>query len=223
MRDLHTVFDVLIPIPYSPYGLEILEGSGIVGRQRGTSYVIDYEGNCYGAENLRSFEARVFRAAERAAVNYPTVARMAIGQDEAFVKVGEYDHAAGTLVLFDNPTGLRMLQEWLGDEPVPGERRETSDLWRVVQVHAAAAGGEVPPNDRDVPGVYDVEVPCLCWQDGAVAAAALHRFHSVVPVGDMDAFEFAVRDGHRELVPAVEHTAEGGVIGGAVSKREVAA
>ncbi|PKM46905.1 MAG: hypothetical protein CVV05_00375 [Gammaproteobacteria bacterium HGW-Gammaproteobacteria-1] len=223
MRGAPNIFDVLIPIPYSPYGMMILQGSGVIGRRQGDNYVIDYEGNCYGAESLLSFESRVLRAADRASVNYPTAARMAILAPGAFVKVGEYDYASKALVLFDSAPGLRMLREWLGDEPLPQVRRAASDLWRVVQVHAVAANGDaVSLEDHDVPGVYDVEVPGLLWDDATVATAALRRFHGVVPVADTEALQFTVRDGDRELMPAEEDVAEVDVCGGAVSKRNVA-
>lgn len=224
MSDELTNFDVLVPSPYSPYAMEILAGSGVVGYRSNGIYLIDYEGNRYGASNLEKFEERLLHAAGRAAERYPTVARLAPAALDAFVKVGEYDYSTKELTLYSNPASLRMLERWLEHEPLPVCRREVYDGWRTVQIHATAIHAPVSVEDADVAGVYDVEIPPLLLADNKAAAAALYRFHCVVPVSMPEDFEFTVRDGGRDLGGADEDVPESAaVLGGAVSKREVVA
>ena len=55
----------------------IKSGSAIVGTyDEYGGLTIDFEGNLYGAENLKTYEQRLIVAAGRHAHNYPTVARM---------------------------------------------------------------------------------------------------------------------------------------------------
>jgi hypothetical protein len=71
--------------------LSIREGSGIVGATSPEPVtgrvVIDYEGNLYGAANVRTWADRVLQAEGRHRVQYPTVAREAVRPD-ALVRVG---------------------------------------------------------------------------------------------------------------------------------------
>jgi hypothetical protein len=94
MKRLH----VLVPRSDSRAGLTIDPGSGIVTalqppsglrRQRIEVY---FEGNRYGAENMRRFEERVLHAAGRLDKHYPTIARGVFLADE-FVVVGTFTFA----------------------------------------------------------------------------------------------------------------------------------
>lgn len=59
----------------------IAPGSGICAKalekaSPGSTFKIDYEGNLYGASNVKSHEQKLLHAAGRSDVNYPTVARI---------------------------------------------------------------------------------------------------------------------------------------------------
>lgn len=70
----------------------ILAGSGIVGSPLdGNGRIrLDYEGNKYRAANIVTFADRVYHAAGRHLVNYPTVARMVI-TPERVLPVATFD------------------------------------------------------------------------------------------------------------------------------------
>lgn len=69
------VVTVLVPRPGTPAGNRIDVGSGIVTADATSDRVlVYYEGNRYGAMNLRTFEERVFHATARLVERYPTVA-----------------------------------------------------------------------------------------------------------------------------------------------------
>lgn len=75
--------------------MTIAPGSGIVAAQKEGMFHIHYEGNLYGAENLRTWEERLLHAAGRAYQNYPTTARMAMPESVAldhFLVVGKLDY-----------------------------------------------------------------------------------------------------------------------------------
>lgn len=103
-------------------------GSGIVGTveawpvHQGDHVLIDYEGNRYGAVNLRTFADRVARAWDRQSVRYPTVARMVVHK-QALVEVGEYDQAEGVVRV----TNAAALADWLDVEVIdPAELHVTN-------------------------------------------------------------------------------------------------
>jgi hypothetical protein len=90
--------NVYVPIA-GPAQEVILRGSGIVGTEVPTlppQVVIDYEGNAYGAVNLRTWADRVARAADRHETRYPTVARMTV-RVEQLLWVGVYENGQVTL------------------------------------------------------------------------------------------------------------------------------
>jgi hypothetical protein len=62
--------------------------------------VIYYEGNLYGAENLRTWEQRLECAAGRLVAKYPTVARMTV-ENTAVRPLGEYDTVTKTVTWYD--------------------------------------------------------------------------------------------------------------------------
>ena len=86
--------DVLIPKPNSSKRKLIKAGSGIVATNRPDgSTDIYFEGNLYGAENLRSYWGRLLCAAGRLSQKYPTVARL-VDKDwgENFDRIGVFDY-----------------------------------------------------------------------------------------------------------------------------------
>jgi hypothetical protein len=54
----------------------IAKGSGITAKSLRDNFQIDYEGNLYGACNMKTYEQRLLHAASRGMENYPTVARI---------------------------------------------------------------------------------------------------------------------------------------------------
>jgi hypothetical protein len=113
---------VLVPKPDSIAALTIDRGSGIVcdpltvmsGAVSGDEMIdVYYEGNRYGAINMRTFSERVKQAAGRLQQRYPTVAHGAFLRSE-FAVVGTYrfenDWSSQELTITD---GERLL-EWLG-------------------------------------------------------------------------------------------------------------
>jgi len=84
----HDVLQVLVPRPGTDAAHRIARGSGIVGRAGlSPTVTVDFEGNIYHAENLRTFAQRVQHAADRLLQHYPTVARSTFAR-HAFDVVG---------------------------------------------------------------------------------------------------------------------------------------
>ncbi len=113
----HATFTVYVPNEKGAK-FNIAKGSGIVGRPHekitGTA-MLDYEGNCYRAENLRKYEERVMHAASRAVEHYPTVARMGLHTEtvnECFVAVGTYDYHEDRIEVTD-AAAQALLDAWL--------------------------------------------------------------------------------------------------------------
>ncbi len=93
---------VNVLIPKKGQVNNIKNGSGIVSLQNVDEHRIWYEGNLYGAENLKTLEDRVMLAASRAITKAPTVAFDYVPpavMDEKFIKVGEYCYQSKTLTL----------------------------------------------------------------------------------------------------------------------------
>lgn len=107
-----------IYLPRHPLGTTISPGSGIVGSDSDDRelVVIDFEGNIYGAENLRTYEQRVMHAAGRQVTKYPTVARKHLsraGVERDFEIVGTLDYERLSLNLITRRHGPT---EYLSDE-----------------------------------------------------------------------------------------------------------
>ncbi len=105
---------IYVPAPGHPALAGIAPGSGIVGSPerlvgRGGPDIelvtIDYEGNLYGASNVRTWADRVLVAEGRQRVWYPTVARRVV-PSEALVRVG-------TLHIHDDESEFTMPQLWV--------------------------------------------------------------------------------------------------------------
>jgi len=102
------MIDVYVPGPNCP--ISIVDGSGIVGcRHKGDLIEIYFEGNIYGASELRPHLARVRHAYFRMREHYPTVARAVVPATE-LTHVGYYDEVSDELHITNQPE----LDRWLG-------------------------------------------------------------------------------------------------------------
>lgn len=114
-------------VPAGDALFDIDRGSGIVGEDTGdmagklpTGEVeIDFEGNRFGAENIRTYADRVWVAAARHVGRTPTVARMVV-PDEALIYVGDFHDGRIDV----DPVNFRVLAEWLGSEDSLFDPRE---------------------------------------------------------------------------------------------------
>lgn len=105
---MNEVLTIYVPKGESPWAMRIARGSGIVGKidERTGRLLIHYEGNIYGAENLRTYGDRVHQAAGRLRVNYPTVAT-ALVDPAHFKAIGRLD---GNDITIDD---VETLDAWL--------------------------------------------------------------------------------------------------------------
>jgi hypothetical protein len=119
---------IYVPVPSSHLRNLIARGSGIVGTPQGNGRVlIDYEGNLYGAENLKTYEERVYHAHDHhtwGAYGYPTVAR-ALVEAKELEPVGSFDPETKTVQI--NEHGI--LDEWLMD---PADLDENAEFPREI-------------------------------------------------------------------------------------------
>lgn len=105
-------FKVYIPKESSRLTAVIAKGSGIVSCTE--EYIpghvkIFYEGNLYGAENLETFEDKLYIASSRAVANYPTIAKMMVPLDQ-LVCIGEYNFTDKKFKL--NSECVDVLDQW---------------------------------------------------------------------------------------------------------------
>jgi uncharacterized protein YdhG (YjbR/CyaY superfamily) len=104
-------------VPADPEALFIAKGSAIVAKSEPDAtgrVTVYFEGNLYGAENLRRFEERLLSASGRAATFYPTSA-IASFNARQLKRVGTYDYATGRLDVTDQAA----LDDWLAVETSP--------------------------------------------------------------------------------------------------------
>jgi len=84
--------EALILVPKTP--TQIDPKSGIcASRLPSGEFQIDYEGNRFGAENLRTYEQRLLHALDRGKTKYPTVAR----QFQPLASLEENFHIVGII------------------------------------------------------------------------------------------------------------------------------
>ena len=97
--------------------LPIARGSAIVGAGeiREGMTMVYFEGNLYGAENLRRFDERVEHAAARLVEKYPTAARMQ-AETAHLMQVGLYDTDSHSL----DVTHPEALEAWAGERVASG-------------------------------------------------------------------------------------------------------
>ncbi len=109
---MNPVLTVYVPHPEGYLGRTIAKGSGIVGvPAEGGAVLIYYEGNIYGAQNIRTYEDKIYHAADRLVAKYPTVART-WAKPEDLVRVGTYDHPARTFR--PDPGAQTAIDAWTG-------------------------------------------------------------------------------------------------------------
>lgn len=107
---------VYVPAVDSRIRATIRKGSGIVGTieappGEGGRLVLDFEGNLYRAENIKTYADRVLHAAGRHTQRYPTVARISARLADV-VCIGYWDEGHGRVVpVLDD--GWKVLEEWL--------------------------------------------------------------------------------------------------------------
>ena len=109
-KETHILF-----IPAKDTDLGIAPASAIIAAIDQSSpdrVLIHFEGNLYGAENLKTYESRIRQAAGRQVDRYPTTAKMVVARDQ-LVEVGRYDYA--------NDRVLNLLNEHLLTDWIPNE------------------------------------------------------------------------------------------------------
>jgi hypothetical protein len=110
---------VLVPKPGSRAADMIDAGSGVVTDEASWTglpeALVYFEGNRYGAENLRTFDQRVLSAAGRLDQRYPTVAKAMLPIDD-FVPVGLFTYTADwttSALALDPEMDPEILARWL--------------------------------------------------------------------------------------------------------------
>jgi hypothetical protein len=110
---------VLVPKPQTVAACVIVAGSGIVAEEAtrpGRHLEVYFEGNKFGAVNLKTYPDRIKSAAGRLALRYPTVARGFFDPAD-FVVVGTFtfttDWYETRLRLTDEAT----VAEWIAEKP----------------------------------------------------------------------------------------------------------
>ena len=85
------VCKVFVPKASSQMHSHIIKGSAVVGMEsHGGRVLIYFEGNMYGAENVKTFEEKCTVAAGRLALSAPTIAKCLVDVSEV-IEVGEFD------------------------------------------------------------------------------------------------------------------------------------
>lgn len=132
------MFKIYVPVG-TPAEQLIARGSAVVGRgdvSEGRTLVY-YEGNLYGAQNMRVFADRVTHAAGRMREAYPTIAK-ALLPIESLREVGVGDLSSLTLTFINDREAL---QDWLESEELPLASGERWIPGREVWEETVAAGG----------------------------------------------------------------------------------
>lgn len=109
------LLSLYIPSPSCSYPIH--PGSAIVGStpQDDVQVLVYFEGNLYGAENMRAYEQRVEHAAGRLTQRYPTIAKAMLRPTD-LVRVGSYETDAHLLEI-EQPDAL---ETWAGEKVVSG-------------------------------------------------------------------------------------------------------
>lgn len=92
----------------------IEQGSAIVSEAPEDKYLnLYFEGNLFGAENLKLFSEKLYHASSRLVHKYPTVARMVV-HEQNYLKVGEFDYDTKTIDL--DPDKKDLFMQWIGED-----------------------------------------------------------------------------------------------------------
>lgn len=121
---------IVIPKAETTLARQIKAGSGVVMRETAQGLVLDYEGNLYGAENLRTYAERLKHAAGRAAANYPTLARLWLRTAADVEIVGDYDVATWRPQLSTDAIAQAALARWGVSAAEAPDPRGMSELVR---------------------------------------------------------------------------------------------
>ena len=119
MQDQHGPVEafVYVPAPGSQLEKYLAPKSAVVGRQHGDLLHVYYEGNIYGAENLKDWHERVRCAAGRLFCRYPTVAQQAVRDASSVIAVGvvrgAHPRASYEIDIFDGQQAV--IDTWLAD------------------------------------------------------------------------------------------------------------
>lgn len=106
------VLTIFIPAAGRAAFLGVDPGSAIVGmlKEGSERVLVHFEGNRYGAENLKRFDERVEHAAGRLIQNYPTIAKASLAVTD-LAAVGTYDSESRAILVYDSET----LARWAGE------------------------------------------------------------------------------------------------------------
>lgn len=118
------MLSIFVPTPGLRVTVRIAPRSGIVGTYypNDQRVLIDYEGNLYGASNIKTYADRLRHAAGRHTERYPTVARRFVTTIDV-IQIGTFDYGTGEIEIM-NPV---LLAEWLEVPLVdPAELRYSS-------------------------------------------------------------------------------------------------
>ena len=111
-----TTIDILVLRPGSSLARMILPASAIVGSVAGDGrYVIDFEGNLTGMDNMRTYAQRLLHAAGRHSTRYPTIARESLSFDEAIRQTAVVGHYDATRFVVQRVTDPDALSVWAGE------------------------------------------------------------------------------------------------------------
>lgn len=140
-----------------PHG--ITKGSGIVALPyENEGQILYFEGNIYGAENLKSFLQKVLHAAGRAVKRYPTVAKTFLPEENKkdFLEVGTLDYGQmaenlqnrrydgkteeacvlEAITWSEDPEVPSLLNAWAGEEVLP-QTEEDEITYRIETLQIA--------------------------------------------------------------------------------------
>lgn len=118
--DNPTYQPVNIVVPAAEHLKTIEAGSGIV-QDVNNPNIIYYEGNLYGADNIKTFADRIYMAWGRMIQNYPTIAKQAVTSEQIQI-VGVFDPTFGVVTV----TNEQALQNWLGTKDLEQQLQTTN-------------------------------------------------------------------------------------------------
>jgi hypothetical protein len=137
------VKDIVVYVPAGATSFGIAPRSGIVGRPDGERLLVDYEGNVYGAQNLRRYADRLLQAHGRQQARYPTVARIWV-ERAAMRRVGSLDVAEGRVVL-DDAQAEQAVAAWLGQSVLDPAELESDSAHHLRRREWRAAAASPDP------------------------------------------------------------------------------
>jgi len=110
------MYPVYILHPDSQIALIVKKGSGIVGQPESVDqqrFIGFYEGNVYQAENIKTYEDKLYHAADRMIHNYPTKAKIAVTHNEV-TRVGYFDYESKVFHPEPGESAKQALNYWIG-------------------------------------------------------------------------------------------------------------